>query len=60
VATVVALGQGVEAPEKVLGIAALMLGAAVLMVRYSLWSTSRVVEARLRQSLEESGASVAA
>jgi hypothetical protein len=60
VATVVALGQGVEAPEKVLGIAALMLGAAVLMVRYSLWSTSRVVEARLRQSLEELDASVAA
>jgi hypothetical protein len=59
-ASVVALGQGLEAPEKVLEISALMLGASVLMVRYSLWSTSRVVEARLRQSLEASGSSAAA
>ena len=59
-ATVAALGQGEEAPAKVLGIAALMFGAAVVMCRYSLWSTSRLVETRLRQSLEESGASVAA
>jgi hypothetical protein len=60
VASVVALDQGLEAPEKVLGISALMLGAAVLMVRYRLWSTSKIVEARLRQSLEASGSSVAA
>lgn len=59
-ATVAALGQGQEPPAKVLGIAALMFGAAVLMVRFSLWSTSRLVETRLRQSLEAPGASVAA
>ena len=59
-ATVAALGQGQEAPANVLGIGALMFGAAVVMVRYSLWSTSRLVEARLRQSLEASGASAAA
>jgi hypothetical protein len=60
VATVVALGQGLEAPEKVVGISVLMFGAAVLMMRYTLWSTSRLVEARLRQSLEAPGSSVAA
>lgn len=50
-ATTLALGQGRESPTKVLALASLMLGAAVVMVRYSLWSTSRVVEARLRQKL---------
>jgi hypothetical protein len=60
VAAVAGLRQGTEAPARVLGIAALMFSAAVVMLRYSLWSTSRVVEARLRQSIETSGASVAA
>lgn len=60
VAAVAGLRQGTEAPARVLGIAALLFGAAVVLVRYSLWSTSRVVEARLRQSIETSGASVAA
>lgn len=59
-ATVVALDQGREAPSKVLGISALLLGAAVVMVRYSLWSTRRLVESRLRQSLDVSGPRVAA
>jgi hypothetical protein len=51
VATAVALGQGQQGQAKVLAIAALMFSAALLMVRYSLWSTSRLVETRLRQSL---------
>lgn len=59
-ATVAALGQATDPPARVLGIGALMFGAAVFMVRYSLWSTSRVVEARLQQSLDASGASAAA
>lgn len=59
-AVAVTLSQGREPAAKVLAIAALMLGTAVLMVRYSLVSTSRLVEARLRQCLESSGASVAA
>lgn len=57
---VVSLGQGTEAPSRVLGIATLMLGGGVVMVRYSLWSTSRVVEARLRQSVQASRTSAAA
>ena len=60
VAAVAGLRQGTDAPARVLGIAALMFGVAVVLVRYSLWSTSRVVEARLRQSIERPGASVAA
>ena len=60
VATVVALGQATEPPPKVMGIGALMLAVAVLMVRYSLWSTSRDVEARLQQGLDASGTSAAA
>ena len=59
-AMLVALREGTEAPAKVLGISALMLGVAVTMVRYSLWSASRDVEARLRQSLDASGAVAAA
>ena len=60
VAAVGALRQGEEPATKVLTIALVMLGAALLMVRYSLRSTSRLVEARLRQSLEAPGPRAAA
>lgn len=60
VATLVALGEGHEAPAKVLGISALMLGVAVVMMRYSLWSTSRIIESRLRRRLDVSGPRAAA
>ena len=59
-ATVVALGQGTEPPARVLGIGALMFGAAAVMVRYSLWSTSRLVAARLQQGVDASSTSAAA
>lgn len=59
-AMLVALRQGTEAPAKVLGIGGLMLGTALTMVRYSLWSASRDVDARLRQSLNASVADAAA
>lgn len=58
--TVGALAQASEPPARVLGIGALMIGAAAAMVRYNLRSTSRDVAARLQQSLDESGASAAA
>lgn len=50
-ATVAALAQRQETPAKVLSIAGLMLCATLLMLRYSLWSTGRIVETRLRQCL---------
>jgi hypothetical protein len=50
-AAIVGLGQGREPAAKVVAIASTMLGTALLMVRYSLRSTSQVVEARLRQCL---------
>ena len=59
-AAVAALAQGQEPAKRVLAIATLMFGAAVVMVRYSLWSTSRVVETRLRQSIEGASVDVAA
>jgi hypothetical protein len=59
-AMLVALRQGTEAPTRVLGIGALMLGAAVAMARYSLWSASRDIQARLRQRLDSSRADAAA
>ncbi len=59
-AAVAALAQGQEPATRVLGIVTLMLAAAVVMVRYSLWSTSRVVETRLRQSIEGASVTVAA
>jgi len=54
------LRQGTEPAAKVVAITALMLGAALLMMRYSLRSTSRLVEARLRQCLETPGPRAAA
>jgi len=60
VAAAAALRQGNEAPMKAVPVASLMLGAAVLMVRYSLWSTSRLVEARLQRCLEAAGPRAAA
>ena len=59
-AAMAALRQGTESAAKVLSIAATMLGAALLMVRYSVRSTHRLVDARLRQCLEVSGPRVAA
>jgi hypothetical protein len=59
-AAVAGVRQGTEPPARVLSVASLMLGAALVMIRYSLWSTSRVVEARLRQSLSVSAARAAA
>jgi hypothetical protein len=55
-AMLVALRQGTDAPARVLGISGLMLGTTLTMVRYSLWSASRDVQARLRQSLDASDA----
>ena len=55
-----ALSLGAEDPARVLEMAALVCGAMVVMVRYRLSSMSRLVEARLRQSLEEPAESVAA
>jgi hypothetical protein len=54
VAVAATLREGTEPTSKVLGIALVMLGAAVMMVRYSLWSASRLIEARLRQSCDAS------
>ena len=59
-ATMGALRFGEETPARVLGIGALVFGATFVMVRYRLSSMSRLVEARLRQSLEEPAESVAA
>jgi len=59
-ATLAVLTLGDEAPARVLGIGALMFGAAVVLARYNLGFMSRRVEARLRESLETSRASVAA
>lgn len=59
-AALVALAQGSEPPAKVIGIAAAMLGASVLMLRSSLRSTSRLVEARLQQCLAVAGPRAAA
>ena len=55
VAAIAALAQGRESPAKVLAIASAMLATALLMIRYSLWSTSRLVTARLGQCLEAAG-----
>jgi len=55
-AMLVALRQGTDAPARVLGISGLMLGTTLTMVRYSLWSASQDVQARLRQSLDASDA----
>ena len=56
----VVLAQVREPTGKVIGIAAAMLGATVLMVRFSLRSTSRLIEARLEQCLAASGPRAAA
>jgi hypothetical protein len=53
-AALAALRQGSESSAKVLSIASTMLGAALLMARYNVRSTRRLVEARLRQCLEAS------
>jgi hypothetical protein len=54
-----AVRQGQEPVGNVVAIALVMLGGAAWMVRYSLRSTSRLVEARLRQSLDVSERRVA-
>ena len=59
-AAMATLRQATEPAAKVLTMASVMLGVAVLMVRYSLGSTSRLVEARLRQCLEAAGPRAAA
>lgn len=60
IATLAALAQGREPAVKVLGIASITIAGTLIMVRYSLRSTSRVVEARLREYLEASGPRAAA
>jgi hypothetical protein len=60
VAVIATLVQGSEPAAKVLAIASLMLGVAILMVRYDLRSTSAIVEARLRQCLDASSPRAAA
>ena len=59
-AAMATLRQGTEPAAKVLSMASVMLGGAMLMVRYSLRSTSRLVESRLRQCLEAAGPRAAA
>ncbi len=59
-AMLVALRQGTDAPARVLGIGASMLGAGVTMVRYGLWSASGAIEARLWSSFDARRADVAA
>ena len=59
-AAVATFGQGREPTVKVLAIASTMLAAALLMVRYSLRSTSHLVETRLKQCLEAAGRDAAA
>ncbi|HEY2378800.1 MAG TPA: hypothetical protein VGH98_22655 [Gemmatimonadaceae bacterium] len=60
VAATATLWQGNEPAGKVLSIASMMLGAALLMVRYNLRSTSALVEARLRQCLDATAPRAAA
>jgi hypothetical protein len=59
-AAIATLRQATEPAAKVLSMASVMLGAALLMVQYSLRSTSRIVDARLRQCLEAAGPRIAA
>ena len=59
-AAIIGLAQGREAAPKVLSIATAMIGATLLMVRYSLRSTSRLVESRLRPCLDAPGPRAAA
>lgn len=60
VATMIAFGKARDASAEVVSIAATILGGALLMVRYSLRSTCRVVEDGLRRCLEQPGRKVAA
>jgi hypothetical protein len=59
-AATMALREGNESPARILSIASLMLGAALVIVRYSVRSTSQLVEARLRRCLEAFGPRAAA
>src|SRR5690242_1142557 len=58
-AALATLAQDQQPAAKVLAIAMTMLGSAALMLRYSLRSTSRIVDARLRQCLEATGSRAA-
>jgi hypothetical protein len=60
VAAIVALGQGRQQPAKVLGIAATMVGGALLTLRYVLWYASRLVEARFGECLDAASPRAAA
>ena len=57
---IAALREGNESPAKILSIASMALGGALLMLSYGVRSTRGLVEARLRECLEPSDASVAA
>jgi hypothetical protein len=57
---IAALRAGNESPAKILSIASIALGGALLMLRYGMRSTRRLVEARLRRRLEASETSIAA
>lgn len=59
-AAMATLAQAQEAAAKVLAIASTMIGGTLLMLRYSLRSTSRLVDARLQQCLAASTSRAAA
>ena len=59
-ATAIAIAEARERVASVLSIAATIVAAMMLMVRYTLRSTSRIVEDRLRRYLEQPVRKVAA
>ena len=59
-AAVVAVAQGRGPAPRMIGLAAALLGAVVLLIRSSLRLTSRLVDARLRQCLAASSPRAAA
>lgn len=60
VGTVAAVREGLQSPARVLAMSGLVFGVTVMLVRYSLRLKSRVVEARLRRSVEAVAAEAAA
>ena len=58
-ATIIALREATQPPGRLVGMAALMIAAAVAMVRYSLSSTSRIIAAQLHTRMNASAAAAA-